>query len=70
LKQITIIWGAVSTTFRTDSATVADLHDEFSRSLGIPEECDVRVNGITGSFDDELATGASVEFVKRTGSKG
>jgi molybdopterin converting factor small subunit len=50
--------------------TVAEVREEVSELLNVPASAQVRVNGSPAGEDDEIADGATVEFVKVAGEKG
>lgn len=50
--------------------TVSEIRDEVTDVLNIPDDAQVRINGITAAADHQVAAGSTVEFVKVAGEKG
>jgi len=50
--------------------TVGEVRDQVEEVLNVPESAQVRVNGAPADEEEEIADGATVEFVKVAGEKG
>jgi hypothetical protein len=68
---VSIRYGVNSMTLEhLDNQSVGAIRDEVSSILSLPENAQVRVNGMSVADEATVPAGASVEFVKVAGEKG